>query len=131
MEKNIDNNRIIVYDWVRLIATFYVIIGHSMYLNISTAYGGVMYTYPQNVSILSSCMPIHILQRASVWVYGFHMQLFFILSGAVMSIKTVNKTEFILQRRVKRLILPYIFYGMFFMLPIKYLFGFYQQKKHY
>lgn len=32
--------RVDIYDWVRLIATIFVVIGHSAYLKISAAFGG-------------------------------------------------------------------------------------------
>ena len=43
-------NREKVYDWVRLIATIFVVIGHSAYLKIHTAHGGVDYILPTNIS---------------------------------------------------------------------------------
>ena len=35
-----EGERVKVYDWLRLFATIAVVIGHSGYLTIATAYGG-------------------------------------------------------------------------------------------
>ena len=33
--------RVEIYDWLRLVATIFVVIGHSAYLRIHTTFGGV------------------------------------------------------------------------------------------
>ena len=38
--KTNENKRDTTYDWLRLIATIFVVIGHSAYLSMQTKYGG-------------------------------------------------------------------------------------------
>lgn len=47
---NVENKRLYLYDWLRIIATVFVVIGHSSYLVIPTSYGGVSYELPSMVS---------------------------------------------------------------------------------
>lgn len=78
---------VFLYDWIRLFATLCVVVGHSAYLNITTALGGVSYEVPQYASHFYYCAAFKILRVLAGWVYGFHMPLFFMLSGAVFHIK--------------------------------------------
>ena len=45
-----NNIRVELYDWIRIIATLFVVIGHSVYLKIVVAHGGVDYQLPINLS---------------------------------------------------------------------------------
>ena len=117
--------RVTVYDWLRLLATIFVVIGHSAYLNIQTTYGGVAYDLPESVNPLYYSSVLTWLREVSGWVYGFHMPLFFMLSGAVMAIKPLANFDIIVRSKVKRLLIPYFICGWFFMLPIKRLGNFY------
>ena len=76
-----------IYDWVRLIATIFVVVGHSAYLTMQTTYGGVEYILPQNLSIVYNFKIMDFFRYLSGWVYTFHMPLFFMLSGAVLALK--------------------------------------------
>lgn len=44
------NNRVSVYEWMRIIGTIFVVIGHSGYLYISTKFGGINYALPAQLS---------------------------------------------------------------------------------
>ena len=61
------NDRITVYDWLRLIATIFVVIGHSAYLTIKTTYGGVAYELPTNVNHIYSSAVLTWLRFLSGW----------------------------------------------------------------
>lgn len=122
------NNRDSIYDWVRLIATLFVVIGHSTYLKITTTYGGVSYVVSPEISD-TYYSGIFLAQRFLVsWVYGFHMPLFFMLSGAVLALKPLKSFEIFLTSKIKRLVIPYYVYGLLFMLPIKFMGQFYNEE---
>ena len=117
--------RVRVYDWLRLIATIYVVIGHSAYLSIQETHGGVNYILPASVSSMYDSSFISFIRMLSGWVYGFHMPLFFMLSGSVFALRPVGRLDDVFKSKVKRLIIPYFVYGWLFMIPIKRLGGFY------
>lgn len=127
-KNNLGGQRVTIYDWVRLLATFFVVIGHSTYLNMQTSYGGVAYELPSTVSssyysvLLTSC------RYAVEWIYGFHMPLFFMLSGAVLALKPVGQFSTFCKGKIHRWVIPYFVYGWLFMLPVKYVGGFYTAK---
>ena len=122
------NDRELIYDWVRLFATLFVVIGHSEYLSITTTYGGVSYALPTQISDSFYSMAFFIQHLLKSWVYGFHMPLFFMLSGAVFALKPLKSFECFLESKVKRLLVPYYVYGLIFMLPIKYVGHFYNEE---
>lgn len=41
------SSHVLIYDWLRLIATIFVVVGHSAYYVIQPANGGVSYELPQ------------------------------------------------------------------------------------
>ena len=45
-----------------------------------------------------------------VWIYSFHMPLFFIISGMLMKHKNTNLTKKFFKSRVKGLVIPYVFF---------------------
>lgn len=120
-----NNNRVTIYDWVRIIATLYVVIGHSAYLSIQTLYGGVDYQLPENVSYLYNSGILNGLRNLGPWIYSFHMPLFFCLSGAVLHLGTIKPMDLFCASKIRRLIIPFFATGLFFMIPVKYLSGFY------
>lgn len=122
------NDRESIYDWVRLIAIIFVVIGHSTYLKMTSTYGGVSYVVSPEISD-TYYSGIFLAQRFLVsWVYGFHMPLFFMLSGAVLALKPLKSFNIFVKSKVKRLLVPYYFYGLLFMLPIKYIGQFYNEE---
>lgn len=105
--------------------TIFVVIGHSAYLNIQTTYGGVSYELPETLNVMYNSHFLSLLRGFSGWVYGFHMPMFFMLSGAVLGLKPIAKLDDVIKGKVKRLLIPYFLYGWLFMLPIKRLGNFY------
>lgn len=124
-------NREKVYDWVRLIATIFVVIGHSAYLKIHTAHGGVDYILPTNISPVYNSQFLVYLRFLSGWVYSFHMPLFFMLSGAVLALKPLGLFDKVVRSKIKRLLIPYFVFAWIFMLPVKWLGNFYDNKSFF
>jgi len=120
-----ENKREYLYDYLRLIATIFVVIGHSVYLKMSTTYGGVAYIIPDDVSSIYYSPFAEVIRFMASWVYGFHMPLFFIMSGAVLALKPIPAFDKFFKSKFKRLLIPYFVYGILYMLPVKYLSGFY------
>ena len=118
-------SRNIVYDWLRVIATLMVLIGHSSYIKIHTKLGGVDYVLPENISTVYYSLPFLLFRKLSGAVYGFHMPLFFMLSGAVLALKDDKDFDSFISSKIKRFIIPYLACGLGFMLPVKYLGNFY------
>lgn len=111
--------RVAEYDWVRLIATVLVVLGHSAYLEASSAYGGVAYGLPANVSPVYLSRVFSVVRFLSGWVYKFHIPLFFMLSGAVFALGAEPSFDQLCRKKAKRLLLPYFVWGWGFMLPLK------------
>lgn len=121
--------RVEIYDWVRLWATILVILGHSAFTELHTDFGGVVYEIPSNVNWVYETRIFDFYIRLPGWIYGFHMPLFFILSGAVLALKPIAGFDDFIKNKVKRLMIPYFFYGCLFMIPIRYITGFYEKDK--
>ena len=122
------NDRETAYDWIRLIATVFVVIGHSAYLKVTATYGGVSYAVSPEISDTYYSGLFWIQRVLASWVYTFHMPLFFMLSGAVLALKPLKSFNVFVKSKVKRLLVPYYFYGLLFMLPIKYIGQFYNDE---
>lgn len=82
-------------DILRGLAAILMILGHSFIV------------YPVNISTVPWCHWI------GHFIYTFHMELFFVLAGAVYS--CINYRQFIL-KKVKRILVPYIFFGILTLL---------------
>ena len=113
------------YDWLRLFATLCVVLGHSCYLEMSSDLGGVSYAFPEAVSAAAASLPYRAVDYLSHFVYAFHMPLFFMLSGAVLALKPLPSLGTLLKTKARRLLLPYLLYGFFFMFPLKLASGYY------
>ncbi|MBF1086300.1 acyltransferase family protein [Solobacterium sp.] len=119
------NTRVELYDWIRVIATIFVVIGHAAYLKIVTANGGINYILPSQLSPTYNGFLLSSFRFLAIWVYTFHMPLFFFLSGAVLGLKPIGQLFSFIKSKTHRLIIPYLLVALFFMFPIKYLGNFY------
>lgn len=119
------NTRVELYDWIRVIATIFVVIGHAAYLKIVTANGGINYILPSQLSPTYNGFLLSSFRFLAIWVYTFHMPLFFFLSGAVLGLKPIGQLFSFIKSKIHRLIIPYLLVALFFMFPIKYLGNFY------
>lgn len=120
--------RVCVYDWLRLIATVLVVIGHSRYISMDAANGGVHYVMPEFTNPAFYSYIVSFFGLMVSYIYSFHMQLFFFLSGAVLRLKPLKSFDAFCVDKVKRLIVPYFAVGFLFMLPVKYFSGFYTKE---
>lgn len=120
-----NNCRVELYDWIRILATIFVVIGHAAYIKITTIYGGIDYTLPINLSHTYNGFLLSSFRFLASWVYSFHMPLFFFLSGAVLRLKTLEQLFSFIKSKIRRLIIPYLLVALFFMFPVKYLGNFY------
>ena len=123
-----ESKRVTFYDWLRLLATVCVVIGHSFYLNNETVYGGGNYLRLESAQDIYNTIYYNWGLKTVSWIYSFHMSLFFFLSGAVLSLKPIGTYEYFIAKKAGRLLIPYICVGYLFMLPMKYISGFYDDQ---
>ena len=112
-------NRVELYDLIRIIATVYIVIGHSAYLNVQSTYGAIGYRLPAELAPAYNGTLLSIFRFLADWVYGFQIPLFFFLSGAVLGLKPLMNFDKFVMSKFKRLIIPYYLAGILFMFPIK------------
>ncbi|KLU66916.1 acyltransferase family protein [Desulfosporosinus acididurans] len=60
----------------------------------------------------------HAGSKVSFYMFWFHMPLFFWISGYLYSFKPMSKGTQYVQRKVKHLIVPYVFYLVLLTLPV-------------
>lgn len=113
------------YDLLRIFAILFVVIGHSTYIAIAGEHGAINYQLPQNLSPEYNNWIFGVTRFLVGWVYGFHMPLFFILSGAVFGISSNYSFDTLFVKKVKRLVIPHFLYCLGFMIPVKWLANFY------
>lgn len=110
------------YNIIRAVATLLVVIGHAGYISPMTEYGGI--------SFGEYSMPVtqQVIDLGVRLIYSFHMPLFFALSGALFYLN-VESNKFnnlidVLSIKAKRLLIPYVFCTLFWVVPIKALSGY-------
>lgn len=112
MEKRQERQENIVL--LNLMAIILVILGHS-----GCIYAG---KWDYNVVYKNSI----IIKYLTNYIYSFHMPLFVFISGYLYSYGKANDKYKSLKelfcKKFKRLIMPYLFIGIFFMLPIQMIF---------
>lgn len=108
-----------------MIATIFVVIGHSAYLNITSLYGGIAYTLPEGLSTVYNLGTITGIRQMAEWISKFHMPLFFMLSGAVLALRPMKSFDYLLKSKFRRLLFPYYVWGWCFMIPVKKVGDFY------
>lgn len=120
--------RVAEYEWLRLIATVFVVVGHSAFWVINTTHGGVYYGADEFVWIAPAYFSAVFggVRAVAGWVYRFHMAAFFFLSGAVLRLRPMGAPGRFLAKKARRLLVPYYLCGLVWMLPVKYLAGFYK-----
>ncbi len=119
--------RIRQYDYIRVVVTLLVVLGHSTYYEMLTKYGGCSYVeYVNNLSIV-----FEITRVITTTIYMFHMELFMALSGALFYItyeKGITFNELVV-KKAKRLLLPFIIVTMCYSVPLKYISGYYKESQ--
>lgn len=84
-------NRITYVDIARSLAIIFIILGH-------------IYVHSEHCSFLFK------------FLYSFHVALFFIISGYTFKVTTDSFFSF-LKKKFKRIIIPYLFWAVFFLVP--------------
>ncbi|WP_289127902.1 acyltransferase [uncultured Clostridium sp.] len=110
-----NNEKIILreLDYLKIIGILLVVIGHCT----SIYTGGWVFTSPVN-------SPIYGLIAS--YVYTFHVPMLVFVSGAIYYYCRVNKGKYgslksLIINKFKRLILPFLFIGILYSIPIKYI----------
>lgn len=100
---------------IRVLGVLLVVLGHSV--NIYTDFWNVFTSERSSLLLLN----------LGKYIYSFHMPLFFFMSGGVFSYcyfeKNKNKIQSVLFEKAKKLLVPFLFIGIFYMLPIRYFIG--------
>ncbi len=119
--------KIIEYDILRVIATTFVVIGHSTFYTMQDTLGYINFQITDYLSFRSGVI-YSFFSEIGGWIYTFHMPLFFFLSGAVFAIKSLDSMSLdsIIKNKFIRLIIPYFLVLCLFSIPLKTISGFYQ-----
>ena len=112
------NNKNIILrelDYLKTIGILLVVIGHCT----SIYTGGWVFTSPVN-------SPIYGLIAS--YVYTFHVPMLVFVSGAIYYYCRINKGKYsslkgLIINKFKRLIVPFLFIGILYAIPIKYIIG--------
>ncbi len=118
-----------IYQYLRGIVILLVLLGHSLYMAAGSKYGGVSYF---DLIQGDAAMKVNnALQLFVDMIYGFHMPLFMMLSGAVYmytrkEINTIQEVGAFILKKAKRLIIPFVLVTIFWQIPLKYIGGYFQ-----
>lgn len=121
-------NKIKIYQNLRGITILLVLFGHSLYMGAGGLFGGVSYN---DLLIGDEAVKTHeILQIFVDMIYGFHMPLFMMISGAVYmytrrDINTIKELASFILKKAKRLLIPYVLVTLLWQIPLKYVSGYF------
>lgn len=112
---NNEKNFLKELDYLKIIGVLLVVIGHCT----SIYTGGWVFTSPVN-------SPIYGLIAS--YVYTFHVPMLVFISGSIYYYCRINKGKYttlksLIVNKLKRLIVPFLFMGIFYSIPIKYIIG--------
>jgi len=104
------------YNKLKLFATILVVLAHA-----SRMYTGKGVVSPVNPSMF--------LSNVTDYIYSFHMPLFIAISGMVYGLciedlKKYDDSIIFLENKTIRLLIPYLFFGLFYVAPVMVLFNF-------
>lgn len=116
-------------DVAKVLTMILVIIGHSTYYSIHTAYGG---TNPFAAIPLSNSLTYKLILIISGFIYSFHMPFFIAVSGMTLAIsyKPQAPMKEISKKRAKRLLIPFITVTIFLSIPLKYISGYWDASEN-
>ena len=118
------------YDVLRVIATILVVIGHAGYITRNVDSGEISLA-TDNASRAFFFLYYNIIGKAGEWIYGFHMPLFFMLSGALYTYsRKLSSFNDLIKNKALRLIVPYYLVGIVYMFPLKRMAGFYTEENY-
>ena len=112
-------------DLLRIILVVLVVIGHGTYYDIITKFGGINYGILMSDASISDTMFHKITSIITSFIYTFHMPVFIALSGSLFSLKKNINIKKNIEKKAKRLLIPFIVVWLFWNLPVKYFSGYY------
>lgn len=118
----------ITIEWIdalKIVAMLLVIIGHCIYLSISTPYGGTPYAnclYKGEHSLTLKAFAV-----LSMFIYSFHMPLFMSISGMCLRLSLRKNQTWgqFARKKAKRLLVPFLCVTFLYAVPLKYLSGYF------
>lgn len=104
------------YDIIKVFTTILVVLAHT----------SRMYT---GLGVVTPNTPSPFLKNLTEVIYSFHMPLFLCVSGMVYGLcidnyHKYNNTLVFIANKAKRLLIPYCFFGLFYVAPTMYFLGF-------
>lgn len=115
-----DSKRAVELDLMRILLTLTVILGHSRYLEWVPydLVNGDTCVLPANAAYWGNILSY--ADKLCSFIYGFHMPLFFVLSGIVAYVTketTFSSFDKLVINKIRRLLIPYVVYGLLWMIP--------------
>ena len=123
------SSKVKAYSILRFIAILLVLISHMTYYKAGNAFGGIDYLAlaPNGTSFKW----YFIFDKVRYVIYLFHMPLFMAISGALfaLQIKKGRWTGFgtFAEAKWQRLMIPYLVFTLLYLVPLKYLSGYFGQ----
>lgn len=120
--------KIKIYQYLRGVVILLVLLGHSLYMAAGSKYGGLSFF---DLIQGDEAMKVNNgLQLFVDMIYGFHMPLFMMLSGAVYmytrkEINTIKEVGAFISKKAKRLLIPFVLVTIFWQIPLKYISGYF------
>ena len=127
IQNNPVNKHVEWIEYSKAITMLLVIISHCGYYSMNSIYGGVNYI-PEGTVF---CIVFHLIYQLVSLLYSFHMPLFMAISGMCYSIssgKNLNYSCFV-KKKFYRLMIPFLSVMIFFNLPVKYIYGYYDNSQ--
>ena len=122
----LENRRLNDYTLLRVFGILLVVLGHSNYTQISSYLGSIDYSsvYVNHTSSYG------IIEYILSLIYTFHMPLFVFLAGAIyfyinIQLKQNYSLLTLIEKKYKRLLIPFFVVSIFYMVPIKLLTNYY------
>lgn len=115
------------YDVLRLILAMLVVLGHSDFYQIRTAFGGIYIADWMQAAGINDTRFHEVLRTMVAAIYSFHMPAFIALSGALYEMKHSRYPSFrsLLSDKARNLLAPYFIVWLCWNIPIKWLSGYY------
>lgn len=115
MENTYIKEKSITYDIAKVIATLLVVFGHAT--RMYTVHG-----------IVQPTIGSAFFSKAAEVIYSFHMPLFFLLTGGIYGV-CIRQGKYqdvlvFLSRKAKRLLIPYVTFGVLYVAPVMVIFHF-------
>ena len=123
------SKKVKAYSILRVIAILLVLISHMTYYKVGNAFGGIDYLAlaPSGTSFKW----YFIFDKVRYVIYLFHMPLFMAISGALFALQT-KKGRWsgfgsFAEAKWQRLMIPYLVFTLLYLVPLKYLSGYFGQ----